>query len=618
MATATTNNALQVLQAIAADGYLKASAELSDNYNRVWARDAAVGIITIVVADQKKLYNSAIKSLLLLQQAANENGQIPSNVAIDESGKMSTVSFGGPVGRTDANFWWIIATLILLDKEKDAALQAVAENQIHRIFTLAESWEFNGKHLMYVPMSSNWADEYITNGYVLYDQILRYWSLELAAHFYQNEAWKQKASQVKLAIKQHFLVETELDNSLFTHQQRQYLQHFDIEKQFIASFSPGEMIHRYDGWSIALLLLLDIPSKATKQKLCSVIHQVFQQNNQLGVPAFWPFIQKNEADFQRLQFNHHYRFKNEPGHFHNGGIWPVVNGYLIAALALQQQSATANELFEALIFNLQKADYTLPFAEYFDAFTGTANGVKNLCYSAAGFIFSEQALQQGTTMKQTLMPYQIAKSTIYESVLSTANQLLQQIVLSKNKLQVLSVAGESGSGKTTMGKAIKQLLEEKGFSVLLLHQDDYFKLPPQKNHQARLANFDHIGTSEVKLDLIDEQIKSIKTKQSKTIQIPVMNWKTDSEEAVDVNVENINVVVVEGTYTTLLNEVETKIFITSTYQQTKKNRLERNREIVTDFIEKVLAKESAIIQSHAVKANFWIDENLQLHTHFPY
>jgi hypothetical protein len=36
------------------------------------------------------------------------------------------------------------------------------------------TWEFNNKGLLYVPLSGNWADEYITDGYVLYDQLLRF------------------------------------------------------------------------------------------------------------------------------------------------------------------------------------------------------------------------------------------------------------------------------------------------------------------------------------------------------------------------------------------------------------------------------------------------------------
>ena len=43
-----------------------------------------------------------------------------------------------------------------------------------------DAWEFNGKQLMYVPQGADWADEYLQHGYILFDQLLRIWALELA------------------------------------------------------------------------------------------------------------------------------------------------------------------------------------------------------------------------------------------------------------------------------------------------------------------------------------------------------------------------------------------------------------------------------------------------------
>jgi hypothetical protein len=48
-----------------------------------------------------------------------------------------------------------------------------------QMLTSFEAWEFNNKGLLYVPLSGNWADEYITDGYVLYDQLLRVWALKV-------------------------------------------------------------------------------------------------------------------------------------------------------------------------------------------------------------------------------------------------------------------------------------------------------------------------------------------------------------------------------------------------------------------------------------------------------
>jgi uridine kinase len=116
----------------------------------------------------------------------------------------------------------------------------------------------------------------------------------------------------------------------------------------------------------------------------------------------------------------------------------------------------------------------------------------------------------------------------------------------------------------------------------------------------------------VRLDLLDEHLRIIKKHQVATLSIPVMNWVTDTEESAMIDVANADVVLVDGTYTSLLTEVNIKIFITTSCAQTKQNRINRNREPVTDFIERVVAKESSIIQPHAVLADIWVDDNLQV------
>ena len=189
---------------------IKASLGNADNYNRIWARDSAVSSLAIFANQLDDLYPAVRLSILNLQLAASSQGQIPSNVGIDENQKVNAVSFGGPVGRTDTSFWWIIMAIQYLNLHPDdAEIKDICYKQTSLIFKLAEAWEFNGKQLMYVPMSSNWADEYVTHGYVLYDQLLRFWALELAGYFYKEEKWIHKSANVKTAVKIHYLLEGE-------------------------------------------------------------------------------------------------------------------------------------------------------------------------------------------------------------------------------------------------------------------------------------------------------------------------------------------------------------------------------------------------------------------------
>lgn len=604
--------AWQVLQQASGDFGIMASLQQTDNYNRVWARDSAVAALAIFAGKYTTLYPTILRSLQVLQQAASKYGQIPSNVSILPNGNAGAISFGGPVGRTDASFWWVIASVLYIKHQQNEDFKQAVHSGATKIFALAESWEFNGRHLMYVPMSSNWADEYITHGYVLYDQLLRYWALQLAGQYFDNLEWQQKATDIKQAIAKHFLLEEKLENSLYTKAQQQQLHEFDLNSTFIASFTAGDIVQRYDAWSIGLLLMLQIPNASNTKKLAKVLNDA-QQEYKYGVPAFWPFITKDDALYASLQLNHNYHFKNEAGHFHNGGIWPVVNGFAIAGLSAAGYTEQAASLLHILHKNLEAATAQAPFSEYFSAYNGKPGGVVNLCFSAAGFLIANAAVNQPSQFIQHIISAgSFVNTSIETRFANIARQILQQIPINEKKVVAIAIAGESGCGKTTLGKALLHALVQQGLQVELLHQDDYFKLPPRQNHEARLQDFNHIGTGEVRMQLLNDHIEAIKKQSSAQITIPLMNWQNDIEERRVVTIKNTRVIIVEGTYTSLLPAVDHRIFINITHTDTRDNRINRNREEVTDFIEQVLQKESMIINPHQALANIILEKDFTL------
>ncbi|MFY7651589.1 MAG: glycoside hydrolase 100 family protein [Chitinophagaceae bacterium] len=390
-------------QLLTANGFILAAANQTDNYQRVWARDCAVAALAITGGKKNQLYQPLINSLFVLAQNANEYGQIPSNVQIGKNGDVVTVSFGGPVGRTDTSFWWIIAVINLLKVHYNEQLAEIARTQINKIAILSNIWEVNNKHLMFVPASSNWADEYITNGYVLHDQLLRYWAFLVAGNYFNNPSLQTKALKIKQAIQHHFLLEeVEGIPTVFTHVLKKHIYKHPLNQQFTASFSPTDIVNRYDAWSIALILILNLGNSNTNQQLIIALKEVYNYFNKMGIPAFWPLIKPNEPDFDKLNLNHHYRFKNLPGHFHNGGIWPVVNGFICWALANTEHQQFGHELLQNLELRLQNNIEEYPFPEYFDAISGKPNGVSNLAYSVSGYEIALLGLNKSPELFQLL------------------------------------------------------------------------------------------------------------------------------------------------------------------------------------------------------------------------
>jgi uridine kinase len=59
-----------------------------------------------------------------------------------------------------------------------------------------------------------------------------------------------------------------------------------------------------------------------------------------------------------------------------------------------------------------------------------------------------------------------------------------------------------------MGRALADELGERGIEAAVLQQDDYYVLPPRFNDAARRANIAWVGTTEVRLDLLDEHLQA--------------------------------------------------------------------------------------------------------------
>jgi uridine kinase len=83
-----------------------------------------------------------------------------------------------------------------------------------------------------------------------------------------------------------------------------------------------------------------------------------------------------------------------------------------------------------------------------------------------------------------------------------------------------------------------------------------------------------------------------------------------------VSLDGIQVVLAEGTYTSLLKHVDTRIFIARSRLDTLEHRKKRNRgnEAGDPFIEQVLMSEHKIIAGHRQLADFIITEDYNVLT----
>ena len=127
-------------------------------------------------------------------------------------------------------------------------------------------------------------------------------------------------------------------------------------------------------------------------------------------------------------------------------------------------------------------------------------------------------------------------------------------------MMVIGIAGGSGSGKTTVVKALTEQLKEK---VVVLPQDSYYKdsshLPLEERQK---VNFDHPDS--IDFPLLTSQLEQLK--QGKTIEQPVYSYLTCSRSKTEtITVTPAEVIIIEGilifTCAELRKQMDIKIFV---------------------------------------------------------
>ena len=205
------------------------------------------------------------------------------------------------------------------------------------------------------------------------------------------------------------------------------------------------------------------------------------------------------------------------------------------------------------------------------------------------------------------------KLFINKEHIKTANQslelLLPEIKTAKGRF-IITVAGESGSGKSEVAAALSKALSRQRIKSTILQQDDYFVYPPKTNENMRRKDIRHVGMSEVKLDLLDQNLKDAVTGQS-TITKPLVIFDEDRITTETIDLEGVNVIIVEGTYTTTLMSAQRRIFIDRNYVDTLAARLKRAREAQDEFLETVLEIEHGIIRPQKAKADIIITRDYE-------
>jgi GH15 family glucan-1,4-alpha-glucosidase len=374
---------IELLRKVASPNGFLASAEATTNYQRVWARDGVICGLAALASGDAELIQTFKHTLETLSAHQHELGTIPSNVACHETG--NEVSYGGLAGRVDAHTWFVIGVCQYAFTQNDRAFFEMHQAQVIKALALLEAWEFNNKHLVYVPLSGNWADEYLTDGYVLYDQLLRVWALRSYHHFTKCKKVADKIEAIVAQISSNYFPKTTGEKF----HPKAYAE-FKFEAFAPCSFSPSGYKTPFDAFANSLLVLLQIGTANFDQHVIEYSLQLAQSTQMGLLPAFWPPVFESDDYWSLLKNNCKYEFRNYPYEFHNAGSWPMVNGFFGCALVAKNKNKEAQALLEQIHQANAVEDFS--FYENFNTQTAAPNGVANCAWSAAAAVLLHQSL----------------------------------------------------------------------------------------------------------------------------------------------------------------------------------------------------------------------------------
>ncbi len=158
---------------------------------------------------------------------------------------------------------------------------------------------------------------------------------------------------------------------------------------------------RFDLLGNSLAILSGIASVSRANHLVTWIEtecKEMRQNEDLAVdlpPNFFPYVRPEDPDWMPR-----YKKYNQPGEYHNGGIWPFICGFYIAALVAAGKYILAQKKLLSLAKLVQQprvADVEFGFNEWHRAQDGTPQGQDWQSWSAAMYLYAAECVEQKRT-----------------------------------------------------------------------------------------------------------------------------------------------------------------------------------------------------------------------------
>jgi glycogen debranching enzyme len=344
-------------------------------YTAIFGRDAAICAIGMALSGDPLLERAAAAGLETLGAHQAPNGQIPKFV--EQGAREADFWY---LGCIDSTLWWLLAR-DFLGRRSPPARRA----RPHRV-ELALQWLLAQEHqrffLLQQNEASDWADIMPRSGFVLYTNALWYavkrcYGLDRAAETRAN--FNGLFHPFSAALPRYR--RARLLNEYVLRRARNR----DLYLSFVNFSFFGEEGDVFGNLLALLCGLAD--SRASRRTLAAL--QRSRVSRLYPVRAVTHPIRRRSALWRPYMARHR---QNEVWQYHNGGIWPMVGGFWVIALAAAGRLPQARLELASLARACAVRNWA--FTEWLHGTTGAPRGMPGQSWNAAAFLMAERAVAE--------------------------------------------------------------------------------------------------------------------------------------------------------------------------------------------------------------------------------
>ncbi|MHC4881838.1 MAG: amylo-alpha-1,6-glucosidase [Planctomycetota bacterium] len=343
-------------------------------YPEPYTRDLMICLLGVLVSEDQKLIRRYKKVLETLAKNQSPNGHIPSLVHDREDR-----------GASDCTPLFLMGVGLY---RKATGQTDFLNDAVQESLTWMRYQSPSDRVIVAQLPTTDWRDEQWVLGYGLFVNTIVYTYLRLLGHHQNAE-----------------IVKDEMEHFAITGQQQHRHVHEGLllrKKPYYALWSfKVYKSERFDLLGNSLAILSGIASPTRARSMVSWIEKEcnhLREKGLLGVnlpPNFFPYIQPNDPDWRPR-----YEKYNLPGEYHNGGVWPFICGFYVAALvAAGKQKLAEKKLIELAKLNqpyrVEKTEFG--FNEWISAQDGIPRGQDWQSWSAAMYLYAAVCVEQNRT-----------------------------------------------------------------------------------------------------------------------------------------------------------------------------------------------------------------------------